>query len=130
MSLRVAHHQGGDMTPSQIREHISSTAQPPLPERQVIRLLLRLMEVLNQENNVLLVSSPIYLVGDIHGQLDDLLWMFQQVNAVKGIVKDSGPPKPNGTTPHHRPGDFDRNKHFLFMGDYVDRGYHSLNTFL
>jgi hypothetical protein len=114
----------------QIREYISSTELPPLPECQVLDLLHRLMEVLNQESNVILVPSPIYLVGDIHGQLDDLLWMFQQVGAVKPIVKDRGPPKPNGTTPHHRPGDFDRNKHFLFMGDYVDRGYHSLNTFL
>jgi diadenosine tetraphosphatase ApaH/serine/threonine PP2A family protein phosphatase len=125
---REASRPSEDMRPLVIREYISSTAELPLPERQVVRLLLRLMEVLNQENNVLLVPSPIYLVGDIHGQLDDLLWMFQLVGAVEPIIQDPSV-RPNMPV-HHRPGTFRHEKHFLFMGDYVDRGHHSLNTFL
>jgi diadenosine tetraphosphatase ApaH/serine/threonine PP2A family protein phosphatase len=85
----------------------------PIPERTVTKLLMRLMEVLNQENNVLLVSSPIFIVGDIHGQLDDLLELFRTT----GSITENG----------------DLNfvpKNYLFLGDYVDRGYHGLNTFL
>ena len=88
--------------------------EQPVPEQDVMRIFLKLMERLNQENNVILVSSPVYIVGDIHGQLDDLRWMFRTCGLLE--KKD-------------QPLDLKGNK-FLFMGDYVDRGYHSLNTFL
>jgi diadenosine tetraphosphatase ApaH/serine/threonine PP2A family protein phosphatase len=92
---------------------VNVTENGPIPELTVTKLLMRLMEVLNQENNVLLLSSPIYIVGDIHGQLDDLLELFKTT----GSITENG----------------DLNfvpKNYLFMGDYVDRGYHGLNTFL
>ena len=76
-----------------------------VPEQDVVTILTMIMQMLYNENNVILLESPIVIVGDIHGQLDDLLYMFQ-------IAGDN-------------PG-----QKYLFMGDYVDRGYHSLNTFL
>jgi hypothetical protein len=103
-----------------LRAALSTTKTAPIPESVVVNLLIRLMELLNEENNVVLVPSPIYIVGDIHGQLDDLLWMFQQVGALREVDESND----------RRSGEFIGAKRFVFMGDYVDRGWHSLNTFL
>ena len=85
-----------------------------IPELTVTSILLRLIDVLNRENNVILLTSPIIICGDIHGQLHDLVKLFSVSN---GFQQDDM--------------QFETlNKKYLFMGDYVDRGYHSLNTFL
>ena len=78
-----------------------------LPEKQLIELLMKFMEVLYTESNVLELQSPITICGDIHGQLYDLFELFKA--ALDG--------KPKGE------------QQFLFMGDYVDRGRFSLETF-
>ena len=83
-----------------------------IEEEEVARLLLKLNDILNRENNILLLTSPIIICGDIHGQMYDLVHLFQ----VSGGFDD----EKNWTD----------KKKYLFMGDYVDRGYHSLNTFL
>jgi diadenosine tetraphosphatase ApaH/serine/threonine PP2A family protein phosphatase len=97
-----------------IRSRIAKVCtEGTVDESTVMGLLMRLMEVLIQENNVLLVSAPIFIVGDIHGQLDDLLSLFQQSGGIT-----------NNDDPNFQPANY------LFLGDYVDRGYHGLNTFL
>ncbi|KAK9512143.1 hypothetical protein O3M35_000631 [Rhynocoris fuscipes] len=76
-----------------------------LKEQEVKGLCLKVKELLNNEPNVLNLEVPISVCGDIHGQLPDLTELF----AIGGEL-------PWQT--------------YLFLGDYVDRGYHSTEVFL
>lgn len=75
-----------------------------LPERDIKRLCEKVKELLMEESNVQPVSSPVTICGDIHGQFYDLLKLFK----VGGELPDTN---------------------YIFMGDFVDRGYYSLETF-
>lgn len=65
----------------------------------------RVREILLEESNVQSIRSPVTVCGDIHGQHFDLIELFK----VGG-----NPPDTN----------------YLFIGDFVDRGNHSVETFL
>jgi serine/threonine-protein phosphatase PP1-1/serine/threonine-protein phosphatase 6 catalytic subunit len=58
------------------------------------------------------VSSPVIVCGDIHGQFFDLLELFRTGGSLDETGKLS---LTEGS--------------YIFMGDFVDRGYHSLETF-
>ena len=75
-----------------------------LPERDLRVLCEKVKELLIEESNVQPVSAPVTIVGDIHGQFYDLLELFEK----GGQVPDT---------------------HYVFMGDFVDRGQHSLEVF-
>ena len=75
----------------------------PLSESDVKQLCERAKEVLILESNVSVVRAPVTICGDIHGQFHDLKELFR----IGGQ-----PPETN----------------YLFMGDYVDRGYYSVET--
>ena len=75
----------------------------PLSEQQVSELCAKAKEVFLAEKNVLSVQSPIIICGDIHAQFHDLIEIFK----IGGPCPDTN---------------------YLFMGDYVDRGYYSVET--
>lgn len=75
----------------------------PLPEPEVKALCDKAREILVEESNVQPVKCPVTVCGDIHGQFQDLLELFR----IGGNCPDTN---------------------YLFMGDYVDRGYHSVET--
>ncbi|RCI09603.1 hypothetical protein L249_4140 [Ophiocordyceps polyrhachis-furcata BCC 54312] len=77
----------------------------PIPETQVRELCHRARELLIEEGNVVTVTAPVTICGDIHGQFHDLMELFR----VGGDVPETN---------------------YLFMGDFVDRGFYSLESFL
>mmetsp|Transcript_22388 Transcript_22388/g.42690 ORF Transcript_22388/g.42690 Transcript_22388/m.42690 type:complete len:307 (-) Transcript_22388:642-1562(-) len=76
-----------------------------LSEREVKFLCERAIEILVEESNVQTVAAPVTICGDIHGQFYDLKELF----------------KVGGDCP---------TVNYLFMGDFVDRGFYSVETFL
>ncbi|CRK44252.1 hypothetical protein BN1723_000938 [Verticillium longisporum] len=77
----------------------------PIPEAEVRQLCHKARELLIEEGNVVTVTAPVTICGDIHGQFHDLMELFR----VGGDVPDTN---------------------YLFMGDFVDRGFYSLESFL
>ncbi|KAK8544340.1 hypothetical protein V6N13_056122 [Hibiscus sabdariffa] len=75
----------------------------PLSEQEVRVLCDKAKEILMAESNVQPVKSPVTICGDIHGQFHDLAELFR----IGGKCPDTN---------------------YLFMGDYVDRGYYSVET--
>mmetsp|Transcript_1689 Transcript_1689/g.3329 ORF Transcript_1689/g.3329 Transcript_1689/m.3329 type:complete len:316 (+) Transcript_1689:447-1394(+) len=85
---------------------IKKLVQRELPTLVEIRTLCkRVKDELATEPNVLSVQPPVKIVGDIHGQFYDLMELF----------------KVGGPLPENN---------YLFMGDYVDRGFFSVETLL
>eukprot|EP00416_Gambierdiscus_australes_P032798 CAMPEP_0171091218 /NCGR_PEP_ID=MMETSP0766_2-20121228/32299_1 /TAXON_ID=439317 /ORGANISM="Gambierdiscus australes, Strain CAWD 149" /LENGTH=314 /DNA_ID=CAMNT_0011549293 /DNA_START=88 /DNA_END=1032 /DNA_ORIENTATION=- len=72
-----------------------------LSEAEVKQLTDQAKEVLCAESNVQPVRCPVTISGDIHGQFHDLMELF-------------------------RIGGFPPDTNYLFLGDYVDRGYFSV----
>ena len=64
-------------------------------------LTTKVRELFITEANVQLISCPITICGDVHGQFHDLLELFR----IGGHIP---------------------NTNYLFLGDYVDRGYNSV----
>ncbi|KDO70820.1 hypothetical protein CISIN_1g021077mg [Citrus sinensis] len=95
-------------TTTDLDEQISQLMQcKPLSEPQVKALCEKAKEILMEESNVQPVKSPVTICGDIHGQFHDLAELFQI----------------GGKCPQECP-----DTNYLFMGDYVDRGYYSVET--
>ena len=74
-----------------------------LPEYILKILCNKLVELLSEESHVQPIEAPVIVCGDIHGQYYDLTNIFEKGGEI---------PK----------------KKYLFLGDYVDRGYNSVET--
>ena len=76
-----------------------------IKESDVKALCSKAREILAEESNVQTVDSPVTICGDIHGQFYDLKELFR----FGGDVPETN---------------------YLFLGDFVDRGFYSVETFL
>ncbi|OEH76486.1 serine threonine protein [Cyclospora cayetanensis] len=79
---------------------------PPalLTEGDLWSVCQKIKELLVEESNVQPVPAPVVVCGDIHGQLEDLLLLLQLGGSVSST-------------------------RYIFLGDYVDRGRNSVETF-
>ncbi|CAJ0965401.1 unnamed protein product [Ranitomeya imitator] len=68
-----------------------------------VKCMGKAKEILTKESNVQDVRCPVTVCGDVHGQFHDLMELFR----IGGKSPDTN---------------------YLFMGDYVDRGYYSVET--
>jgi len=75
------------------------------PESEIEELCQKTKEILVEESNVVSIRSPVTICGDIHGQFEDLLELFW----IGGDLPEIN---------------------YIFLGDYVDRGKNSIETFL
>merc|ERR1712093_705194 len=74
-----------------------------LAESLIEAICAKAKEMLMKESNVVHISAPVTVVGDIHGQFFDMLEIFK----IGGFCPDTN---------------------YLFLGDYVDRGLFSVET--
>jgi Calcineurin-like phosphoesterase/NACHT domain/Ankyrin repeats (3 copies)/Putative serine esterase (DUF676) len=86
-----------------IRDHFLSEGR--LSESAALKIILQVTEVFRAESNTLEIPQPINICGAIHGQYYDLIKLFK----VGGSFDDVN---------------------YLFIGNYVNRGYYGIECIL
>eukprot|EP01026_Neomeris_dumetosa_P048164 TRINITY_DN4158_c0_g2_i2.p1 TRINITY_DN4158_c0_g2~~TRINITY_DN4158_c0_g2_i2.p1 ORF type:complete len:916 (+),score=170.18 TRINITY_DN4158_c0_g2_i2:140-2749(+) len=80
-----------------------------LSAQEVTELCDVVQQIFENEKTVLQLKAPVKIFGDLHGQFGDLMRLFDEY----------GSPSTGGDITYID---------YLFLGDYVDRGTHSLET--
>ena len=75
------------------------------PYHLTLDIIKKTKKIFKEEPTLLHISSPVYVIGDIHGQFLDLLRIFETCQ-------------------------FPPTSSFLFLGDYVDRGLQGVEVLL
>lgn len=75
----------------------------PITESSVRALCNMVKGILAEESNIVSVDAPVNIAGDVHGQFFD----------VKNLLSKGG------SLPDNK---------YIMIGDFVDRGYHSVET--
>ena len=97
----------GEPNVSVIRDHLLREGHIDKPD--LVDLIKQVVEILKKEPNVIMIPAPTIIVGDIHGQYNDLDQMFKKVIDNKREMPDWN---------------------MLFLGDYVDRGQYSVEVLI
>lgn len=117
--LAVATDRAGPRTPQEYfqYERLNSLIKPETLQKEkdylsskdfakdLIDICKRVSQVFKKESRVLEIESPLYIFGDLHGNLEDLAFFAEHVFPL-GMRLSAGK--------------------FLFLGDYVDRGQYGL----
>ncbi|ELP87734.1 serine/threonine protein phosphatase PP1 isozyme, putative [Entamoeba invadens IP1] len=98
------------MDPSHLDDIIDKLMQvmdtfPPqciVPKNEVEQLCAQFKEVIMEDKTLMELKAPINVIGDLHGQYTDLVRFLKATNY--------------------------KTESFLFLGDFVDRGFHSLEV--
>ena len=129
-----------------------------LTESEVKLLCNKAMEILVEESNVQKIDAPVTICGDIHGQFYDLKEVRVVIFPKSGDTVCAGLLRPHQSTQEVKPlysyiaravrraprrtdtfffprklfmvGGECPQTNYLFMGDFVDRGFYSVETFL
>lgn len=94
--------------------NLAPDAEFPFKPEEILELVRQAQDVIEKQPMLIRIEAPAKVFGDIHGQYSDLMRFFDLWGAP--------------CNPEEGKLNSDDNYNYVFLGDYVDRGSHSLET--